>query len=493
MDTAAMNDSVAKGAGLCMPNADSMTEASWVFKRNGMYYLLYGTTSNGSIRYGTSTTLAGPYTYKGRVISGYKYCPGTGHGSVFELNGQWYMVSHMCIYSNAYFRKTGIWYLHFFDNGLIDSITSPGTWGVGRYRAFDTLQASEYFNMQGVTQAQCSEGGFGIFGIHNGSWVEFAKTNFLNCRDNLMMEARVASSNGGTIEIRQGSPTGTVLGTASVSATGGDSSWQNVSCLLTVAPGTYQSDLYFTFQGTPGDTGQLFACHWFRFTTTDTLPRNAFDEIQAESCDSSSGVTTSTAGVIAGSGSITATQPGGYTCYRNVYFGNGAAAVDFRYLSASKAASRKIELRVDSRTGPVLDTVVITDTSGTWRAKFSATSPAITGLHTLYLNFLGTAGAANLFQIDMFRFIEAAPSAVGVRHPSPELPAGIHATATSKYLLYLPVAGDCSLRLKDAQGAVVLYSLDGRKITGLSPEKLSSTGLHPGVYIMKNDNSPARP
>jgi hypothetical protein len=494
MDTATMNDSVAKAVGICMPNADSMTEASWIFERNGLYYLLYGTTSNGSIRYGTSTTLGGSSTYRGRVISGYKYCPGTGHGSVFELNGQWYMVSHMCIYDNTYYRKTGIWYLHFFNNGLIDSITTPGTWGVGRYQAFDTLQASEYFNMQGVTQAQCSaaEGGFAIYGIHNGSWVEFPKTNFLNCQDNLTMEARVASADGGTIEIRQGSPTGTVLGTATVPNTGGDSTWQTVSCPLTVAPGSYQSDLYFTFQGAAGDTGQLFACHWFNFTTTDVQPRNAFDEIQAENFDSSASVTTSTAGIIAGSGSITATAPGGYTCYKNVYFGNGAAAVDVRYLSSSKAASRLIELRVDSRTGPILDTVPITDASGTWRAKFVATSSTITGLHNLYLNFLGTAGATNLYQIDMLRFIEANQSAVGVRPRSPASANGIHATSAAKYMLYLPLAGERGSRAAGNPASMVLYSLSGRKIARVSPEKLAGTGLHPGVYIMKNDN-PASP
>jgi hypothetical protein len=118
--------------------------------------------------------------------------------------------------------------------------------------------------------------------------------------------------------------------------------------------------------------------NWFRFTTSDVQPSNAFDEIQAENYDSSASVTTSTVGVIAGSGSITATQPGGYTCYKDVYFGNGASAVDSRCLSAGKAATREFELRVDNRTtGAILDTVVITDTSTTWRAKFAATASAI--------------------------------------------------------------------------------------------------------------------
>jgi len=486
LDTTTMKDSVTSRTAMTLTNAPNMTEASWCFKRNGLYYLMYGTTSNGVIRYGTSTTLAGPYTYRGGVISGYKYCQGTGHGSVFQLNGQWYIAAHMCIYSNAYYRKTGIWYLHFSDNGYIDSNTTPGTWGVARYKAFDTLQAENYFNMRGITQKQCSEGGFGIFGIHNGNWVEFPRTNFLNCQNGLVMNARVASANGGTIEIHKGDTTGTILGTATVPNTGGLTTWQTVSCNLTVAPGTYESDLYFVFKGTAGDTSELFACNWFRFTTTDTKPQNAFDEIQAESYDSSANVTTNTAGVIAGSGSITATLTGGYTCYKNVYFGNGASAVDFRYLSSSKAATRKIELRVDNRTtGAIIDTVTLTDTTGTWRAKFVATSSSITGIHNLYLNFIGTASATNLYQIDMFRFIEAKQT-TGVKSLLPASSGNNNSTtAAAKYMLYTPLSGKHGLSIKENAKTVEIYSLSGRKIAEVAPEKLSKFDLRSGVYIVK--------
>jgi arabinoxylan arabinofuranohydrolase len=483
-----MKSFTATPVGMCMPGATNMTEAAWIIKRNGLYYLKYGTTSNGVIRYGTSTTLAGPYTFRGGVISGYKYCQGTGHGSIFEFNGQWYIAAHMCIYGNAYFRKTGLWYLHFLDNGMIDSITTPGTWGVGRYKAFDTLQAENYFNMQGIVLKQCSEGGHAVFGIHDGDWVEFPKTNFLNCLSGLNAQVRVASTRGGTIEIRKGDTSGTLLGSCIVPNTGSMTTWQTVTSTLAQAPGMYESNLYFMFRGTVGDTNQQFACNWFRFTTTNTIPRNAFDEIQAEFYDSAVTVTTSTTGVIAGSGSVTAIENGDCLKFNNVYFGNGASAVDIRYRSASSAATRTIEFRADSRTGTVIGTVAITDNTNVWRAILRSMSPGVTGLHNLYVNFIGTTGSANLFEIDMIRFIEAVPT-VGVADPSRRVsicPAG---GMSQRIIAHTFAAGgNAIVKIRDNATCVGIYTLSGKKVYALIRDKgrsIDMSKLPLGVYLLK--------
>jgi arabinoxylan arabinofuranohydrolase len=474
--------------GMCMPSATNMTEAAWIIKRNGLYYLKYGTTSNGVIRYGTSTTLAGPYTFRGGVISGYKYCQGTGHGSIFEFNGQWYVAAHMCIYGNAYFRKTGLWYLHFLDNDMIDPITAPGTWGVGRYKAFDTLQAENYFNMKGIVQKQCSEGGHAVFGIHDGDWIAFPKTNFLNCQSGLFVQARVASTRGGTIEIRKGDTAGTVLATCTVPNTGSMTTWQTAAAALTQAPGDYESDLYFMFRGTVGDTNQQFACNWFRFTTTSSIPRNAFDEIQAEAFDSQATVSTSTTGVIAGSGSVTAIENGDCLKFNNVYFGNGASAVDIRYRSASSAATRTVEFRADSRTGTVIGTVSITDNTNVWRAILRSMSPVVTGLHNLYVNFIGTAGATNLFEIDMIRFIEAVPT-VGIADFSRGVSVPSVRGTSQRVIAYAFAAGgNAIVKLRDNATCIGVYSLSGKKVEAVirdNGRSVDMSKLPLGVYLLK--------
>lgn len=50
-----------------------------VFKRNGIYYLVWGA------HYAMSDNLRGPYEYKGAFMAG-------GHGSIFEWQGQWYVI-----------------------------------------------------------------------------------------------------------------------------------------------------------------------------------------------------------------------------------------------------------------------------------------------------------------------------------------------------------------------------------------------------------------
>ncbi|MBN1130224.1 MAG: carbohydrate-binding protein, partial [Chitinispirillaceae bacterium] len=483
-----MRSFVSSPVGLCMPAATNMTEAAFIFKRNGLYYCLYGTTSNGVIRYGTSSTLDGPYTFRGGVISGYKYCQGTGHGSVFELNGQWYICSHMCIYGNAYFRKSGLWYLHFRDNGYIDSIAAPGTWGVGRYKAFDTLQAENYFNMKGILQQQCSEGGHAVFGIHDGDWIVFPKTNFLNCQSGLNVHARVASTRGGTIEIRKGDTAGTLLAACAVPNTGSMTTWQTVTSALAQAPGNYESDLYFMFRGTAGDTNQQFACNWFRFTTTSTIPRNAFDEIQAEAFDSQATVSTSTAGVIAGSGSVRAIENGDCLKFNSVFFGNGAGAVDIRYRSASSAATRTIEFRADSRTGTVIGTVAITDNTNVWRAILRPMSPAVTGLHSLYVNFIGTGGAVNLFEIDMIRFVESVPS-VGVAGHSARMSINPHGGIVQRVVAYTTAGGGNAIStMRGNTFCTGVYSLSGKKVEAPIRDKgriVDLSKLPVGVYLLK--------
>jgi len=70
-------------------------EAPFVFKRNGIYYLVY---SNGwsmkysTLIYATADNPCGPFTYQGEVMENTK--SGTYHGSLVEFKGQWYLFYH---------------------------------------------------------------------------------------------------------------------------------------------------------------------------------------------------------------------------------------------------------------------------------------------------------------------------------------------------------------------------------------------------------------
>ncbi|AGZ44101.1 ricin b lectin [Actinoplanes friuliensis DSM 7358] len=97
-----------------------------------------------------------------------------------------------------------------------------------------------------------AEGGQTVGDIQNGDWIAFQRYALANENQ---FTARVSSGGaGGTLSVRAGSPTGTVLGTVTVPVTGSWETFTEVSTALSGAPaGT--TTLYLTFQG---GTGTLF-------------------------------------------------------------------------------------------------------------------------------------------------------------------------------------------------------------------------------------------
>ncbi|XVQ88496.1 family 43 glycosylhydrolase [Microbispora siamensis] len=76
-------------------------EAPWMFKRNGVYYMVYAANdTNGCVtsssyacqRYATASSPLGPWTQRGVILD--QVSSTTSHAAVVELNGQWYMVYH---------------------------------------------------------------------------------------------------------------------------------------------------------------------------------------------------------------------------------------------------------------------------------------------------------------------------------------------------------------------------------------------------------------
>ena len=75
-------------------------EATWVFKRNGIYYLTYSDNHKGGNRlcYAMSKSPLGPWQYKGAYLDPTD-CD-TSHGSVVKYKGQWYAFYHTCSISH---------------------------------------------------------------------------------------------------------------------------------------------------------------------------------------------------------------------------------------------------------------------------------------------------------------------------------------------------------------------------------------------------------
>ncbi|MFE6999816.1 PQQ-dependent sugar dehydrogenase [Streptomyces griseus] len=129
-------------------------------------------------------------------------------------------------------------------------------------------QAEHFGGSAGVqiVDKATANGGRTVGYIDNNDWISFTPYILGNATK---LTARVSSGGaGGTLEVRAGSPTGTLLGSAAVPVTGGWDTFRDVSTDLTNRPaGT--TTLYLVFKG---GSGSLFDLDDFTFTTGQSTP-----------------------------------------------------------------------------------------------------------------------------------------------------------------------------------------------------------------------------
>ncbi|MFJ2257037.1 PQQ-dependent sugar dehydrogenase [Streptomyces sp. NPDC087844] len=112
-----------------------------------------------------------------------------------------------------------------------------------------------------------AHGGKTVGNIENNDWISFEPYALGNAT---RFTARVSSAGaGGTIEVRAGSTTGTLLGTATVPVTGGWETFQDVTAALSNQP-TGSTSLHLVFKG---GSGALFDVDEFSFTTSGGATR----------------------------------------------------------------------------------------------------------------------------------------------------------------------------------------------------------------------------
>jgi hypothetical protein len=123
---------------------------------------------------------------------------------------------------------------------------------------------------------------------------------------------------------------------------------------------------------------------------------SATSMIQAESYTAMQGIAAKYAG-------IGYTDNGDWLQYKGVNFGSGVTAVQMNLAVAALYAGQKIEVRIDSVSGPLIGTIRPQATAG-WSDYTTQTASVAntTGVHDLYFVFVGTGGIAN---VDWFKFV----------------------------------------------------------------------------------------
>ncbi|MFJ4466772.1 PQQ-dependent sugar dehydrogenase [Streptomyces sp. NPDC089424] len=142
-------------------------------------------------------------------------------------------------------------------------------------------QAEHYGDAAGVQVVSHApaHGGRTVGHIENGDWISFEPYALGNAS---RFTARVSSAgSGGTIEVRAGAPTGTLLGTATVPVTGGWETFQDVTTPLVDRPAG-STTLYLVFKG---GAGALFDVDDFSFDTAGATRSGAVRGVNGKCLD----------------------------------------------------------------------------------------------------------------------------------------------------------------------------------------------------------------
>jgi Beta-xylosidase len=74
-------------------NLPRYTEAPWIHKHNGWYYLSYASGFPEKICYAMSRSINGPWEYKG-ILNEIAGNSNTNHQAIIEFKNKWYFIYH---------------------------------------------------------------------------------------------------------------------------------------------------------------------------------------------------------------------------------------------------------------------------------------------------------------------------------------------------------------------------------------------------------------
>jgi beta-xylosidase len=101
----------------------SFTEAPWLYKAQGRYYLAYAAGWEEQLAYCVSDSPTGPWTPGGK-IAGHSKNSNTTHPAIVEFQGQWLLFTHdgSLPGGDSWHRSVGAYRLHYGPDGTLDPL-----------------------------------------------------------------------------------------------------------------------------------------------------------------------------------------------------------------------------------------------------------------------------------------------------------------------------------------------------------------------------------
>lgn len=219
----------------------SYTEGPWIYKRDGMYYLVYA--SNGvpeGISYSTSDSPEGPWKYRGIIME-----PGdstTIHPGIIDYKDHSYFFYHGVLLERGGWNKrsTAIVEFEYNDDGTIPLMkhSEEGPAQIENFDPFNSHQAETMSDCSPEIRSVTSKKRVYLSDITDGSWIKLSGVDFKDGAKSF--SAEILGS--GTLELRLDSEKGKKIGEITFDA----KNFDTVSCALSGAKGVH--DLYFVFK-----------------------------------------------------------------------------------------------------------------------------------------------------------------------------------------------------------------------------------------------------
>ena len=229
----------------------SYEEGPWFYKRKNLYYLLYpagGVPEH--LAYSTSTGPTGPWKYRDTIMRIIKKGGAfTNHPGLIDYKGKTYLFYHNGALpgGGGFTRSVCVDEFQYNADGTIPRIdpTTTGVTAVSNVNPYKWVEAETIAWEEGVETATDDTIGVYVTDIDNGDYIKVRNVDFRKGAKSF--DAEIASSSGGTIEIRLDQPGGNLIGTCNIGNTGGLHAWKTQSCKLNQVKGVH--DVYFLFKG----------------------------------------------------------------------------------------------------------------------------------------------------------------------------------------------------------------------------------------------------
>lgn len=256
----------------------AFNEASSIRKRNGIYYYVYGghqrhgETNCATLNYATATSPFGPYTYRGVIIDNWGSNKNlvNNHGSLVEINGQWYIAYHRPTHGAANMRKACLEPVTFNADGTIPEVemTTQGVGGPINPRL--RMDAARACLMSGNLTVRVRRPDNDIpveylSSIRDGDNAFWKYYDFTDAGVNRFLCKTWGTNKAGRIEIHLDSPDGTLVGTCEIEPTGDEVAYAIHEAQIKSVTGKHALVLVFRAADAADKDTDLMNLEWFVF------------------------------------------------------------------------------------------------------------------------------------------------------------------------------------------------------------------------------------